>query len=188
MRPAVKCGPQHFESSHNIYGRTPTVHLLCAAHSRSLNFRSFSAFTITATMSSPAPAPVPTATAAAALPGAPSALSGVLGRMKEATSAVMKLQKPWSEVFDRSVISKPASFGEVGPLSLPPSFSHMRPQCASYLSLISPASRVATSPPLCMRASHARVHFQAKHPLMRTRMISDRHRISYLLAMQGAAA
>ncbi|GAX75235.1 hypothetical protein CEUSTIGMA_g2680.t1 [Chlamydomonas eustigma] len=62
-------------------------------------------------MSAPSP---PSASASATAPptGAPSALNTVINRIKDSSYAVIKLQKPWSEVFDRTVLSKPSSFGE----------------------------------------------------------------------------
>ena len=87
-------------------------------------------------MSAPAPESVPTSTAVP-LPGAaPSALSGVINRMKEASAAVMKQQKPWSEVFDRTVIAKPASFGEVGQGRANPSLSHALAHFGQSIALV----------------------------------------------------
>ena len=64
-------------------------------------------------MSSVPPVPNSPTASSAALPGAPSGLTGVVSRIKDASSGVMKQSKPWSEVFDRTVINKPTSFGEV---------------------------------------------------------------------------
>lgn len=36
----------------------------------------------------------------------------MVGRLKEASSTIFKQQKPWSELLDRSAMSKPESFGE----------------------------------------------------------------------------
>eukprot|EP00195_Chlamydomonas_chlamydogama_P000996 CAMPEP_0202916448 /NCGR_PEP_ID=MMETSP1392-20130828/68587_1 /ASSEMBLY_ACC=CAM_ASM_000868 /TAXON_ID=225041 /ORGANISM="Chlamydomonas chlamydogama, Strain SAG 11-48b" /LENGTH=202 /DNA_ID=CAMNT_0049608877 /DNA_START=129 /DNA_END=737 /DNA_ORIENTATION=+ len=60
-------------------------------------------------MSAPAPAPV--APVAGAAP-TPNAIMAIVGRVKEMSGAVLKQQKPWSEVLDRSALSKPANLTE----------------------------------------------------------------------------
>jgi hypothetical protein len=62
---------------------------------------------------SSAPSPPSASASATAVPtGAPSALNTVISKIKDSSATVIKLQKPWSELFDRTVFSKPSSFGE----------------------------------------------------------------------------
>lgn len=44
--------------------------------------------------------------------GAPNMLTAAAAKLKETAATVLKQQKPWSEVFDRTALSKPENMGE----------------------------------------------------------------------------
>jgi hypothetical protein len=68
-------------------------------------------------MSAPAAAPgaVPTGMGPAPTNNlvAQTVLGSLMARFKETSASVLKEQKPWSEVLDRTVFSKPENMGEV---------------------------------------------------------------------------
>ncbi len=79
--------------------------------------------------------PAPSVGGGAAAP--PSALAGVIARMKDYAGSIIKQAKPWNEVFDRTVISKPASLGDVrAPHAAIPVDTSLKPRTMQALTRI----------------------------------------------------